>query len=77
MIIKLDKIAHFLAGYSILISMFLITGDMVVSFIVAFFAAIIKEIVDYFTPGTVDFWDIVATISGAIGAYFFIALYVQ
>ena len=73
---KLDKVAHFLAGYSILISIFLITGDVVVSFFGAFFTAIVKEVVDNFTSGTVDFWDIVATLSGALGAYFFIALFV-
>ena len=62
--IAIDKQKHMAAGAIVSLSAFFIGPQQ--ALILAFIVGAYKEVWDYFFGGTVDLWDIVYTVLGAL-----------
>ncbi len=65
-IMATDKLLHLLAGIIIGMGVTLCTGSIMMALAIALAVGMIKEIIDMNEDGVFDFWDIFATLIGAL-----------
>lgn len=65
MIIPTDKLLHVLSGYIIAITLYLLSANVIASFMAAIIAGIAKEVYDYTSKrGYTEMMDMIATAIG-------------
>lgn len=69
--IKIDKVAHFLGGYTVTITVGMVY-DSLAGFVISCMVWGIKEAVDALGFGTPDRYDFIASVVGAAGALVFL-----